>query len=137
MIKLKDLLTEGKISSDVERAAKKAGFKFKKITNDITTNKFSNPTGDVKKMGKDVENVEMNQWMSDEKSVTKQNYEELGMKLIKLLSSKYVPIKKEKYGDRGGVKFMNRKKDPRSEFWISYDKTIAGPYISYRGLKGV
>ena len=88
-------------------------------------------------MGKDVENVKMNQWMSDEKSVTKQNYEELGMKLIKLLSSKYVPIKKEKYGDRGGVKFMNRKKDPRSEFWISYDKTIAGPYISYRGLRGV
>ena len=34
-------------------------------------------------------------------------------------------------------KFMNRKKDPRSEFWIAYDKTIAGPYISYRGLKGV
>ena len=57
--------------------AKKAGIKFKKIWSNVRTNKFSNPTGDVKKMGKDVENVEMNQWMSDEKSVTKQNYEEL------------------------------------------------------------
>ena len=28
MIKLKDLLTEGKITSDVERAAKKIGIKF-------------------------------------------------------------------------------------------------------------
>ena len=30
MIKLKDLITEGKISNDVDRAAKKVGIKFKK-----------------------------------------------------------------------------------------------------------
>ena len=30
MIKLKDLITEGKITSDVDRAAKKHGIKFKK-----------------------------------------------------------------------------------------------------------
>ena len=31
MIKLMDILTEAKIEQDVERAAKKAGIKFKKI----------------------------------------------------------------------------------------------------------
>ena len=57
MIKLKDLLTEGKISSDVERAARKLGIKFKKDTKVVTTNKFSNPTGDMKNFGKDHEDV--------------------------------------------------------------------------------
>ena len=33
MIKLKDLLTEGKISSDVEKMARKVGVKFDKKTN--------------------------------------------------------------------------------------------------------
>ena len=70
MIKLTDILNEGKISSDIEKIGKKVGIEFKKITNDITTNKFSNPSGDIKKMGKDNERVRMNSWMSDEKSVT-------------------------------------------------------------------
>ena len=137
MIKLKDLITEGKISSDVERAAKKVGFKFKKITNDITTNKFSNPTGDVKKMGKDHERVRMNSWMSDDSSgVTKENYKELGEKFIKLLKRKFKLIKYDKMGSGGYAKFMKDKKNIRTEFVIQYAKTIAGPYISYDGVFG-
>ena len=41
MIKLKDLLTEGKITSDVDRAAKKHGIKFKKKVKTKITNDFS------------------------------------------------------------------------------------------------
>ena len=140
MIKLEDLLTEGKISSDVERAAKKAGFKFKKITNDITTNKFSNPKGDISKMGKDNERVRMNSWMSDTRrggeGVTKENYKELGEKFIKLLKRKFKLIKYSKMGSGGYAKFMKDKKNPRTEFVIQYAKSMAGPYISYTGVYG-
>ena len=89
MIKLTDILNEGKISSDIEKIGKKVGIKFRKITSDITTNKFSNPTGDVSKMGKDNERVRMNSWMADSRSgsdnITKQNVKEIGEKFIKLL----------------------------------------------------
>ena len=48
MIKLKslikeELLTEGKITSDVERAAKKLGIKFKKKVKTKFTNDFTGP----------------------------------------------------------------------------------------------
>ena len=51
MIKLKSLITEAKIVSDVERAAKKLGINFKKKVKTISTNKYSNPTGDASRMG--------------------------------------------------------------------------------------
>ena len=139
-LKLTDLINEGKISSDIERIGKKVGIKFKKITNDITTNKFSNPTGDVKKMGKDNERVRMNSWMADSRSgsdnITKQNVKEIGEKLIKLLKSKNKLIKYSKMGSGGYAKFMKDKKNPRTEFVIQYANTMAGPYISYTGVFG-
>ena len=134
-----DILTEGKISKDVERSARKLGIKFKKITADITTNKYSNPTGDMKKYGKDHERVRMNQWMADVgggTGLTKDNYEEAGEKLIKMLKSKYKLLKLQKFTSGKVARFINRKKDPRSEFRISYAKTAAGPYISYEGVYG-
>ena len=132
MIKLIDILTEGKISKDVERSARKLGIKFKKITADIDTNKF---TG-VNQPG---ERVRMNQWMADVgggTGLTKDNYEEAGEKLIKMLKSKYKLLKLQKFTSGKVARFINRKKDPRSEFRISYAKTAAGPYISYNGVYG-
>ena len=140
MIKLTDILNEGKISSDIEKIGKKVGIKFKKITNDITTNKFSNPTGDVSKMGKDNERVRMNSWMADSRSgsdnITKQNVKEIGEKVIKLLKSKYKLIKYDKMGSGVYAKFMKDKKNPRTEFVIQWANTIAGPYVSYTGVYG-
>ena len=43
MIKLRDLITEGKISSDIERIAKKFDIKFKKKTKTVFTDKFLEP----------------------------------------------------------------------------------------------
>ena len=140
MIKLTDILNEGKISSDIEKIGKKVGIKFRKITSDITTNKFSNPTGDVSKMGKDNERVRMNSWMADSRSgsdnITKQNVKEIGEKFIKLLKSKYKLIKYDKLASGGWAKFMKDKKNIRTEFVIQYAKTMAGPYISYTGVYG-
>ena len=127
-----DILTEGKISKDVERSARKLGIKFKKITADIDTNKF---TG-VNQPG---ERVRMNQWMADVgggTGLTKDNYQEAGDKLIKMLKSKYKLLKLQKFTSGKVARFINRKKDPRSEFRISYAKTAAGPYISYEGVYG-
>ena len=132
MIKLMDILTEGKISNDVESSARKLGIRFKKITADIDTNKF---TG-VNQPG---ERVRMNQWMADVgggTGLTKDNYEEAGEKLIKMLKSKYKLLKLQKFTSGKVARFINRKKDPRSEFRISYAKTAAGPYISYNGVYG-
>ena len=127
-----DILTEGKISNDVESSARKLGIRFKKITADIDTNKF---TG-VNQPG---ERVRMNQWMADVgggTGLTKDNYEEAGEKLIKMLKSKYKLLKLQKFTSGKVARFINRKKDPRSEFRISYAKTAAGPYISYNGVYG-
>ena len=44
VIKLKDLITEGKISSDVERAAKKLGINFKK---EVKTNSRIRGGGEI------------------------------------------------------------------------------------------
>ena len=127
-----DILTEGKISNDVESSARKLGIRFKKITADIDTNKF---TG-VNQPG---ERVRMNQWMADVgggTGLTKDNYQEAGDKLIKMLKSKYKLLKLQKFTSGKVARFINRKKDPRSEFRISYAKTAAGPYISYEGVYG-
>ena len=140
MIKLTDILNEGKISSDIEKIGKKVGIKFRKITSDITTNKSSNPTGDVSKMGKDNERVRMNSWMADSRSgsdnITKQNVKEIGEKFIKLLKSKYKLIKYDKLASGGYAKFMKDKKNIRTEFVIQYARSMAGPYISYTGVYG-
>ena len=133
MIKLKDLLTEGKISSDVDNAARKLGIKFKKNTKVVTTNKFSNPTGDMKNFGKDHERVKYNDWMDRNPP---SNWKELGDKLVKMLKSKYKVVKVNKFTSGPMVTFIKDKKNPRTEFTISYAKTIAGPYISYDGLEG-
>ena len=126
------ILTEGKISNDVESSARKLGIRFKKITADIDTNKF---TG-VNQPG---ERVRMNQWMADVgggTGLTKDKYEEAGEKLIKMLKSKYKLLKLQKFKNSTIARFINKKKDPKSKFSISYAKSIAGPYISYDGLYG-
>ena len=131
MIKLKDLLTEGKISSDVEKMARKVGVKFDKKTKSITTNKYSNPEGDISKFGKDTEDVKVNSWFS-KGDVDKQQAE----KLIKMLKSKYKLLKTRNFTNSMIATFIKDKKNPRTEFTISYAKTIAGPYIAYEGLYG-
>ena len=133
MINLKDLLTEGKISNDVDRAARKLGIKFVKKTKVVTTNKFSNPTGDMKNFGKDHERVKYDDWMDRNPP---SNWKELGDKLVKMLKSKYKVLKAQEFASGKSVRFINRKKDPRSEFRIGYAKSIAGAYISYDGVKG-
>ena len=132
MIKLKDLLTEGKISSDVERAARKVGVKFDKKTKSITTNKYSNPEGDISKFGKDTDDVKVNSWFAKGDDVDKQQAE----KLIKMLKSKYKLLKTRNFTNSMIATFIKDKKNPRTEFTISYAKTIAGPYIAYEGLYG-
>ena len=74
MIKLKDLLTEGKISSDVEKMARKVGVKFDKKTKSITTNKYSNPKGDISKFGKDTDDVKVNSWFAKGDDVDKEQW---------------------------------------------------------------
>ena len=133
MIKLKDILTEAKISSDVERAAKKLGIKFKKKVKTISTNKYSNPKGDASRFMKDIEKVKMNSWMD----YNPQNYESQGRALVDALSSKYIRLKNNTYASGGSAVFINRKKDPKTEFTISYARSMSGPYISYDGVKGV
>ena len=125
MIKLKSLITEGKITSDVERAAKKHGIKFKKkvktkITNDFTGAK-ENP-----------EKVKYDDWMD----YNPENYKSLGMGLISELMGKYVQMKQLKYTNGGGMVFRKNRKDPKTEFTIMYARTFSGPYISYTGVKG-
>ena len=132
MIKLKDLLTEGKISSDVEKIARKVGIKFDKKTKSITTNRYSNPEGDISKFGKDTDDVKVNSWFAKGDDVDKQQAE----KLIKMLKSKYKLLKTRNFTNSMIATFIKDKKNPRTEFTISYAKTIAGPYIAYEGLYG-
>ena len=119
MIKLKDLLTEGKISSDDKK------------TKSITTNKYSNPEGDISKFGKDAEDVKVNSWFS-KGDVDKQQAE----KLIKMVKSKYKLLKTKNFANSMIATFIKDKKNPRTQFTISYAKTIAGTYIAYEGLYG-
>ena len=132
MLKLKDLITEGKISNDVDRAAKKVGIKFKKRTRVVTTNKYSNPSGNMKKFGKDHEKVKMDSWMDKNPKDMKNQVNQL----VKMLKRKYKLVKHGKYSSGASFMFINKKKDPKSQFSISYAKSIAGPYIAYDGVYG-
>ena len=126
MIKLKDLLTEGKITSDVARAAKKLGIKFdKKKVRTIFTNDF---TG-VNEPG---ENVKYNDWMD----YNPPNYKSQGMGLVSELMGKYILVKNNRSTNGASAVFINRKKDPKSEFTISYANSFSGAYIGYTGVKG-
>ena len=126
MIKLKDLLIEGKITSDVDRAAKKIGIKFKKKVKTKFTNDF---TG-VNEPG---ENVKYDSWMDYNPP---DNYEDMGRDLISALDGKYVRMKPLKYSKGGGMIFRKNRKDPKTEFMITYARAFSGPYISFEGVKG-
>ena len=126
MIKLKSLITEGKITSDVDRAAKKIGIKFKKKVKTKFTNDF---TG-VNEPG---ENVKYDSWMDMNPP---DNYEDMARDLISALDGKYVRMKPLKYTSGGGMVFRKKRKDPKTEFTIMYARTFGGPYISYEGVKG-
>ena len=125
MIKLKSLLTEGKITSDVERAAKKHGIKFKKKVKTKITNDF---TGTNEKP----ERVKYNSWMD----FNPQNYESQGRALISALGGRYIQMKSLKYHNGGGMIFRKDRKDKKTEFMITYARSMSGPYISYDGVKG-
>ena len=125
MIKLKSLITEGKISSDVEQAAKKLGIKFKKKVKTKFTNDF---TG-VNEPG---EKVKFNSWMDDNPKDMKNQVNQL----VKMLKRKYKLVKHGKYSSGASFMFINKKKDPKSQFSISYAKSIAGPYIAYDWVYG-
>ena len=125
VIKLKSLITEGKITSDVDRAAKKLGIKFKKKVKTKFTNDFTGPNEKGEK-------VKYDDWME----YNPQNYKSQGMGLISELMGKYVQMKQLKYTNGGGMVFRKNRKDPKTEFTIMYAKTFSGPYISYVGVKG-
>ena len=125
MIKLKSLITEGKITSDVERAAKKHGIKFKKKVKTVFTNDF---TG-VNEPG---EKVKYDDWMD----YNPQNYKSQGMGLVSELMGKYILVKNMKTTNGASAVFINRKKDPKSRFTIQYTQSFSGAYISYTGVKG-
>ena len=125
MIKLKDLITEGKITSDVERAAKKIGIKFKKKVKTKFTNDF---TGTNEKG----EKVKYDSWMD----YNPQNYESMGRALISALGGRYIQMKPLKYSNGGGMIFRKDRKDKKTEFTIIYTRSMSGPYISYEGVKG-
>ena len=86
MIKLKslikeELLTEGKISSDIERIAKKFDIKFKKKTKKVYTNAFMKPTQGFDMKGED---VTYDTWMDYD------SQEDLDIeKFLKEISKKY------------------------------------------------
>ena len=125
MIKLKDLLTEGKITSDVDRAAKKIGIKFKKKVKTKFTNDFTGPNEKGEK-------VKYDDWMD----YNPQNYESQGRALISALDGKYTRMKPLKWASGGGMVFRKDRKDPKTEFRITYARSMSGPYISYEGVKG-
>ena len=125
MIKLRDLITEGKITSDVDRAAKKHGIKFKKKVKTKITNDF---TGVDEKP----ERVKYDDWME----YNPQNYKSQGMGLVSELMGKYIMLKNLKYTSGATAVFINRKKDPKSRFTITYANSFSGAYISYTGVKG-
>ena len=126
MIKLKSLITEGKITSDVDRAAKKIGIKFKKKVKTKFTNDFTGPNEKGEK-------VKYDSWMDMNPP---DNYEDMGRDLISALDGKYTRMKSLKYHDGGGMIFRKDRKDKKTEFMITYARAMSGPYISYGGVKG-
>ena len=125
MIKLKDLITEGKITSDVDRAAKKHGIKFKKKVKTKITNDFTGPNEKPEK-------VKYDDWMD----YNPQNYKSQGMGLVSELMGKYILVKNNRSTNGASAVFINRKKDPKSRFTITYSHSFSGAYISYTGVKG-
>ena len=125
MIKLKSLIIEGKIISDVDRAAKKIGIKFKKKVKTKFTNDFTGPNEKGEK-------VKYDSWMD----YNPQNYEVQGRALVSALGGRYVQMKPLKYSNGGGMIFRKDRKDPKSQFTITYARSMSGPYISYEGVKG-
>ena len=125
MIKLKSLIIEGKIISDVDRAAKKIGIKFKKKVKTKFTNDFTGPNQPTEK-------VKYDDWMD----YNPQNYESMGRALISALDGKYTRMKPLKYTSGGGMVFRKKRKDPKTEFTIMYAITFGGPYISFEGVHG-
>ena len=125
MIKLKSLITEGKITSDVDRAAKKHGIKFKKKVKTKFTNDFTGPNEKGEK-------VKYDDWMD----YNPQNYESQGRALISALDGKYTRMKPLKWASGGGMVFRKDRKDLKTEFRITYARSMSGPYISYEGVKG-
>ena len=132
MIKLRDLITEGKITSDVDRAAKKIGIKFKKKVKTVYTNKFMKPAKEFDRKLKG-EKVKFDSWMDYDPP---DNYEDMGRDLISALDGKYIRMKPLKWASGGGMVFRKKRKDPKTEFTIMYARTFGGPYISYEGVKG-
>ena len=125
MIKLKSLITEGKITSDVDRAAKKIGIKFKKKVKTKITNDFTGPNQPTEK-------VKYDDWMD----YNPQNYKSQGMGLVSELMGKYILVKNNRSTNGASAVFINRKKDPKSRFTIQYNQSFSGAYISYTGVKG-
>ena len=125
MIKLKSLLTEGKITSDVDRAAKKIGIKFKKKVKTKITNDFTGPNQPTEK-------VKYDSWMD----YNPQNYESQGRALISALGGRYIQMKSLKYHNGGGMIFRKDRKDKKTEFMITYARAFSGPYISFEGVHG-
>ena len=125
MIKLKDLLIEGKITSDVEPTAKKLGIKFKKKVKTKFTNDFTGPNEKGEK-------VKYDDWME----YNPQNYKSQGMGLVSELMGKYILVKNMKTTNGASAVFINRKKDPKSRFTITYANSFSGAYIGYIGVKG-
>jgi desulfoferrodoxin (superoxide reductase-like protein) len=119
------ILTEGKITSDVDRAAKKLGIKFKKKVKTVFTNDF---TG-VNEPG---EKVKYDDWMD----YNPKNYKSQGMGLVSELMGKYIMEKNNRFTNGATAVFINRKKDPKSRFTIQYNMSFSGAYISYTGVKG-
>ncbi len=119
------ILTEGKITSDVDRAAKKHGIKFKKKVKTVFTNDFTGPNEKGEK-------VKYDDWMD----YNPQNYKSQGMALVSELMGKYVQMKQLKYTNGGGMVFRKNRKDPKTEFTIMYARTFGGPYISFEGVHG-
>ena len=125
VLKLTDLLTEGKITSDVDRAAKKHGIKFKKKVKTVFTNDFTGPNEKGEK-------VKYDDWME----YNPQNYKSQGMGLVSELMGKYILVKNNRSTNGASAVFINRKKDPKSKFTITYANSFSGAYISYTGVKG-
>ena len=135
MIKLKsllkeELLTEGKISSDIERIAKKFDIKFKKKTKKVYTDEFMKQNMGFDPKGED---VIYHDWMDYDSP------EDLDIeKFLKEIGKKYKETNRLDSRSGPHVTFMNRKRDPKTRFVISIGNGMfpAGYYVSYEGVKG-
>ena len=58
------------------------------------------------------------------------------MGLVSELMGKYIMEKNNRSTNGATAVFINRKKDPKSEFTIIYANSFSGAYIGYIGVKG-